>query len=96
MATRRRALAALHAAIVQTDTALAAAGDPYRTYQPPQGIYADYNNYPHLRHSLHRDAEGAHRELKEAGHHFGGHKKKAMKDLHLAIVEVKRCIGQIR
>ncbi len=88
------AQAALRDAIVETENALAAAGDPYKDYQPAQGIYADYNNHPHLRHALH-EMRLAHKELKEAGHNFGGHKQKAMKDLDVAITEVQKCIDQL-
>ena len=86
---------ALHKAIVETEKALAAAGDPYRDYQPAQGIYADYNNHPHLRHALH-EMRLAHQELKETSHNFGGHKQKAMKDLDVATTEVQKCVDQMK
>jgi hypothetical protein len=91
---RDKAITALDAAIVQTEKALTAVGDPYKTFTPGK-IYSKYKDYPHLRHAVVEMRE-AHRELKEAKGDFGGHRDKALKDLDFAIVQVEDCIKNIK
>lgn len=91
---REKALGALDAAIHQTEKALTGAGDPFKGFTPGK-IYGGYKNHPHLRHALH-EMRAAHKELKEAKHDFGGHRKKAIADLDVAIAQVEKCIDHIK
>src|SRR5262249_23646748 len=88
---REKALEALDAAIVQTEKALEAAGDPFKGYTPARGIYDKYKNHPHLRGSLVALRE-AHAEMKNASHNFGGHREKALLALDAAINQVEKCL----
>src|SRR5438876_4729126 len=87
---KEKALEALDAAIVQTERALEAAGDPFKGYVPAKGIYERDKNHPHLRHALVALRE-ARTEMKEASHNFGGHREKAILALDAAIRQVEDC-----
>jgi hypothetical protein len=91
---KEKALEALHVAIKETEKALEAAGDPYKTFSPGK-IYGDYKNHPHLRHSLVAMRE-AHSQLKASKDDFGGHRDKAVLELDAAIFQVKDCIEYAR
>ena len=88
---REKALEALDAAAKQTEIALIAAGDPFGVFTPPPDIYRGYKNAPHLRHSVVEMREAL-KEMRGAGHDFGGHREKAIKDIEAAIVQVDHCI----
>jgi L-lactate utilization protein LutB len=88
---REKAVEALNAAIKQLEKALESVGDPFKGFTPKKTVYEGYKNYPHLRHALH-EMRAAHKQLKEAGDNFGGHKKKAIEDLDIAIRQVEKCI----
>lgn len=92
---KEKALEALDAAIRQTERALEAVGDPYKSFVPPPDLYSKYKNHQHLRHSLVAMRE-ARTELKEAKHDFGGHREKAVHDIDAAIEQVEKCIKEIR
>ena len=92
---REKALHDVHAAIVQVEKALEGADDAFKGYTPEKGIYDKYKNHPHLHHALH-EMRLAHKQLKEASHNFGGHREKALHDLHAAIVQTEKCIEFIR
>ena len=47
--------------------------------------------FPHLHRAVH-DLHGAHKELKEAKHDFGGHREKALKAVDHAIHEIEAAL----
>jgi len=47
--------------------------------------------YPHLHHALYEMKE-AHKQLKEAGHEFGGHREKALEGLDAAIRQTEKAL----
>ncbi len=86
---REKALIAVNGAIKQIDLALKAVKDNPAAFKGhPAEIYKEYPNHPHVRHALHELHE-AHKELKEAGHDFGGHREKALKDVNHAIEQLE-------
>jgi hypothetical protein len=92
---REKALEGLDAAIRQTEKALEAAGDPYRGYKPGEGIYHEYKNFVHLRHSL-VEMKEARDELKRAPHDFKGHREDAVRYLNYAIEQIDKCLEHAR
>ena len=91
---RERALADLDAAIAQTEKALVAAGDPYRSFAPGKGLYNHYKTHPHLQHAL-RAMQDARAELTPQNQNFGVHRAKALAALDAAIVQVEKCIQHL-
>jgi hypothetical protein len=92
---KEKALEALAAAITQTEKALESVGDPYKGFTPKKEIYADYKNFPHLRHSL-VSLKEARTALANAKEDFGGHRDKAIKDIDVAIIQVKACLDLVK
>jgi hypothetical protein len=91
-----KAILAIDASYRQIEKCLEAAGDAYSTkFAPPGGIYKGYKNHAHLRHSL-VELREAHAYLKGASGNFGGHKKQALVDIDAAIVQVEKCIENIK
>jgi hypothetical protein len=88
---RDEALEALDVGIKQLEKALELSGDAYKGFVPPKGLYDDYKNHPHLRHSLVEMREAL-KELKEAAHNFGGHRERAVGALEVAIKETEKCV----
>jgi hypothetical protein len=58
------------------------------------GRAAAQANYPHLHHALFEMRE-AHKELKNAGHNFGGHREKALAALDAAMIEVEKGLAAV-
>jgi L-lactate utilization protein LutB len=86
---REKALKATDAAINQIDKALKGAGDNIKgAGKFDKDIYKKYEHHPHMHHALHELRE-AHTELKEAKHDFGGHREKALHDVHHAIEQIE-------
>jgi tetratricopeptide (TPR) repeat protein len=50
--------------------------------------------YPHLHHALYEMKE-AHKQLKEAGHDFGGHRERALEGLDAAIRQTEKALEAI-
>jgi hypothetical protein len=92
---REKAIHALHEAIKQTEKALEGAGDPYKGFLPARTIYKEYMNHHHLRHAQVEMREAL-KQLREAKHDFGGHREKAIKDLEVALIQVEKCIDNIK
>jgi hypothetical protein len=81
----------IHAAIKQIEVLLKHENDS------PQGIpskgqlteaHKQYKHHPHLHHAL-NEVKSAHHQLKESKEHFGGHKEKALHDMHKAIHQIE-------
>lgn len=85
---RAKALVAINDAIRQLDLALLASGDNIKGIDHDKDRYKKYRNHPRLRHALHELRE-AHAELKNAAHNFGGHRKRALRDVNTAIVQLE-------
>jgi hypothetical protein len=92
---KEKALEALDAAIRQTEKALEAVGDPYKSFTPAKGVYEPYKDFKHLRHGLDR-MRIAVKELRDAQGNFGGHRDAAVKDLEIAITQVEKCINSLK
>jgi tetratricopeptide (TPR) repeat protein len=85
---REKALKDVDEAIVQMEKALEAAGDKYVPRPPEKDVYKKYEFHPHIHHALHELAE-ARKELKEAGHDFGGHREKSLEKVDHAIKQLE-------
>jgi len=87
---KEKALVAVNDAIKQLDLVLMYKGDNIKG-TPTRGdlkeVYKQYAHYPHLHHALH-ELRHAHKQLEEAKHDFGGHRKAALRDIHTAIVQI--------
>ncbi len=93
---REKALEGLDAAIRQTEKCLKEVGDPYHeNFRPPEGIYREYKNFVHLRHSV-VEMKEARRELKDAGHDFKGHREDAIRYLDYAIEQTEKCLPHVK
>jgi hypothetical protein len=91
---RDNALHAVDDAIKQIDLALKNPGNSI-TGVPTRGdikeMYRRYKHNPHMHHAL-VECKHAHRQLKEAHHDFGGHRKAALRDVHYAIGQIELCL----
>lgn len=87
---KEKALVAVNDAIKQLDLVLMYKGDNIKG-APTRGdlkdVYKQYPHYPHLHHAL-TELRHAHKQLEEAKHDFGGHRKAALRDIHTAIVQI--------
>ena|SRR5579871_1114489 len=89
---RERALEGLDAAIRQTEKCLREVGDPYHEdFRPREGVYHEYKNFVHLRHSVVEMKEARH-ALKDAPHDFKGHRDEAIRFLDYAIEQCEKCL----
>ncbi|MCE9534744.1 MAG: hypothetical protein K8T89_27015 [Planctomycetes bacterium] len=93
---KEKAMHAIEAAYRQTEKCLEAAGDKYNpSFVPPGGLKKNHKNQHNLRHALVKLRE-ANKDLKDASGNFGGHKKKALEDIDVAINQVEKCIEHIK
>ena len=92
---KEKAIHAIHEAIKQVELILKHHGDPSVKGEPTRGdlsaVYKTYKHHPHLHHALH-EARHAHRQIAETKHNFGGHKERALKDIHHAITQMEICL----
>lgn len=88
---REKALVAINDAIKQLDLVLLYKGDNIKGV-PTRGDlkeeYKKYKHHPHLHHALH-ELRHAHKQLEEAKHDFNGHRKAALRDIHIAIGQIE-------
>jgi hypothetical protein len=88
---REKALIAINDAIKQLDLVLLYKGDNIKGV-PTRGDlreeYKKYKHHPHLHHALH-ELRHAHKQLEEAKHDFNGHRKAALRDIHIAIGQIE-------
>jgi hypothetical protein len=86
-----KALLAINDAIKQLELVLTYKGDN-TTGTPTKADLKEelkkYKHHPHLHHAV-VELHHAHTQLKEAKHDFNGHRKNAMRDIHIAITEIE-------
>lgn len=92
---REKALIAINDAIRQLDLALRATGDNIKGINADRDRYKKYANHPRLRHALHELRE-ARAELKNAAHNYGGHRKRALHDVNVAITQIELALKHAR
>jgi hypothetical protein len=88
---RVTALKAINASIGQVEAALRAAGDNVKGLDPGPAARRAYPNHPHIRHAI-VVAEDARAYLQGAGNEFKGHRAAAIRDLNVAIDQLRICL----
>jgi hypothetical protein len=88
---KAKALKAINAAVAEIEAGLTAIGENTKGIAPPEGSYKGYRNYPHIRHAIAALVE-AREVLQKATHNFGGHRESAIRDIDVALVELRAAI----
>ncbi len=95
---KAKALLAINDAIKHIELALVAHGDNIKsvaTKRDLQEHHKKYAHHPHLHHAI-VELRHAHKEMKEASHDFGGHRKAALRDINIAIHQIELLLKDSR